>query len=106
MSSFEPITADLARSIADAVSGVNGVAELHGGPHGEVATLFPGQRVRGVRVVDERLQVHVVADLSAVPEGHTLHEVSESVRRAAGSLTHLPVDIFVADAIASSPQTA
>jgi hypothetical protein len=53
---------DLAASIADAVTAVPGVAGLTGGPAVEVATLFAGGKVVGLRVADDEVEIHIVAD--------------------------------------------
>lgn len=53
---FEPV-----EGLAAAVQGCAGVASLSAGTFGEVATYLPGRRVRGVRLTDETVEVHVVA---------------------------------------------
>ncbi len=53
---FEPV-----EGLAVAVLNCAGVAALSGGTFGEVATYLPGRRVRGVRVTDETVEIHVVA---------------------------------------------
>jgi hypothetical protein len=68
---------DLARTVADAVLDVPGVAGLTGGPGVEVATLFAGGKVVGLRIGDGAVDVHLVAD--RIP----LHQVAEDAAAAA-----------------------
>ena len=69
------------------------IAQLTGGPYGEVATYRPGRRILGVREAAGGVEVHVVAKW-----GTPLPEVAEVVRAAvtphAGGL---PVSVFVDD---------
>ena len=53
---------DLARSLADAVSAVPGVAALSAGPGVEVATFFSGGKVVGLHLGEEQVDIHVVLD--------------------------------------------
>jgi hypothetical protein len=71
-----------AERVAQAVERVPTVARLWGGSTGaEIATYLPGRRVRGVRVDDGTVEIHVVARWPAV-----LPEVGEAVRAAAAPL--------------------
>jgi hypothetical protein len=71
-----------AERVAAAVEKVPSVARLSSGSTGaEIATYLPGRRVRGVRVDEETVEVHVVARWPAV-----LPEVGDAVRSAAGPL--------------------
>jgi len=71
-----------AERVAQAVERVPTVARLSAGSTGaEVATYLPGRRVRGVRVDDGTVEVHVVARWPAV-----LPEVGDAVRSAAAPL--------------------
>jgi NADH dehydrogenase FAD-containing subunit len=71
-----------AERVAQAVERVPTVARLSAGSMGaEVATYLPGRRVRGVRVDDGTVEVHVVARWPAV-----LPEVGDAVRSAAAPL--------------------
>ena len=71
-----------AERVASAVERVPTVARLSAGSTGaEVATYLPGRRVRGVRVGDGTVEVHVVARWPAV-----LPEVGAAVRAAAAPL--------------------
>jgi hypothetical protein len=46
-------------AVAAAVRSCPAVDDLDGGPLGGVATYLPGRRVPGIRVVDDRIEVHV-----------------------------------------------
>ena len=71
-----------AERVASVVERVPTVARLSAGSTGaEVATYLPGRRVRGVRVGDGTVEVHVVARWPAV-----LPEVGAAVRAAAAPL--------------------
>lgn len=59
---------DLARSVADAVLEVPGVARLSPGSSVEVATLFAGGKVVGLRLSGEVVEVHIVADRVPLPQ--------------------------------------
>jgi hypothetical protein len=48
-------------AVVAAVQRCPSVSGLSAGPVGVVATYLPGRRVPGVRVVDDRIEVHVVA---------------------------------------------
>lgn len=87
---------DLAISVADAVLTVPGVAALHPGFGVEVATLFSGGKVVGVRLSGETVQIYLTAD--RVP----LRPVAEEAATAAGRVLAAagdprPVEIVVAD---------
>jgi len=58
---------DLAQAVADAVTAVPGVARLTGGPGVEVATLFSGGKVVGLRLSSDPVEVHIVADRMPLP---------------------------------------
>jgi uncharacterized alkaline shock family protein YloU len=84
---------DLADDIAAVVCAVPGVTGLHPGMFGEVATYLPGRRVRGVRVTDAGVDVHVVVDASA-----RLRATAAAVRAAVGTvLPAAAVNVTVED---------
>ncbi|WP_024796156.1 hypothetical protein [Tomitella biformata] len=60
-----------------AVLAVGGVAALHGGVHGTIATYLPGRRIRGLRVEDGEAHVHLT-----LYEGTDLIAVADAVRLA------------------------
>lgn len=92
-----PLTAGGATAdrIADAVLGCPGVAALHGGRFGEIATYLPRRRVAGVRVHQETntTEVHVVGRYpSPVPE--IARQVRTALRPLVGDAR---VDVVVGD---------
>lgn len=81
---------DAAR-IAAAVLAVPGVAGLHGGRFGEIATLDPPRRIKGVRVRDEDVTIAVTAHFPMVAA-----DLAAAVRAAAG-VTGRAVHVILAD---------
>ncbi|OFK60539.1 MULTISPECIES: hypothetical protein [unclassified Corynebacterium] len=75
------LTLPIATSIAAAVTDLRGVAKLSPGRFGEVALLFPGERVHGIRRPnpqdDTHLELHIVVDVSA---GVPLAELGDVTR--------------------------
>jgi len=55
-----------ADAIAAAALACQGVVSLHGGPLGDVAAYLPGRTVSGVRLAEDRVEVHVVARYGTV----------------------------------------
>jgi hypothetical protein len=89
---------------ADTVAGiartVAGVAGLHPGMFGEVATYLPGRRVTGVRISDDRIDVHI-----SVLRDAAVRETAAAVRAAvAAAVPGRPVDVTVEDIVAHPPQ--
>ena len=83
-----------AEVIAEAVLSVAGVAGLHGGTYGQVATYYPGKSVTGVRVRDGSTDVHVVAVWGvAVPE------IADRIRARLQPLLADQVNITVEDVV-------
>jgi hypothetical protein len=69
------------------------VARLSEGAVAEVASYLPGRRVPGVRVVDDTVEVHIVARW-----GRPLPEVGEAVAAAVTPVAAgRPVRVFVED---------
>ncbi|MDO5032358.1 hypothetical protein [Corynebacterium sp.] len=96
-----------AHAIVEAVSALPGVASLYGGRFGEVAALYPGERVAGISRPnvrdDSHLSVHIVVDVDAdIP----LYELAESVRGAVATAWPAVriIDVTLADATSSSAQ--
>jgi len=83
---------DRSEIIVAAVLAVPGVARMHGGMFGEVATYLPGRRVRGVQLHEDSAAVHVVLDWG-VDIGFT----ADLVRSAVQQLVATPVDVTVED---------
>ncbi len=90
----------MAERAAAAALAVPGVAGLHGGEFGTVATYLPGRRVTGIRIDDDTCAVHVTvrypADLFATAEG---------IRAAVRAVVAVPVDVTIED-LADSPDGA
>ncbi|MFF0815757.1 hypothetical protein ACFYVR_11485 [Rhodococcus sp. NPDC003318] len=81
-----------AERVAERVLSVPGVAELHGGMFGEVATYLPGRRLTGVALTDTGCAVHIVV---AYP--NNVVDVAERVHRAVAPLIGVPVTVTVED---------
>ncbi|MFP5071874.1 hypothetical protein ACLFMI_19700 [Pseudonocardia nantongensis] len=86
--------------VAAAVLGCPGVAALHGGPFGEIATYLPGRRVAGIRVHPDdtagtitAVEVHVIGRFPA-----SVVEIARQVRSALHPVVGAaPVDVVVGD---------
>lgn len=80
-------------AVASRVAGCRSVARLTTGRLPEVATYLPGRRIPGVRLVDGRIEIHVVACW-----GVPVPELAAEVRRAAApAAAGLAVDVHVDD---------
>ncbi len=90
----------LADAVAAAAGGVAGVAGLHGGAFGEVATYLPGRRVTGVRLRDQVAEVHVVITWGSHPL-----TVARQVQAAVAPLVGTPVHVTVQDIVDAAPAT-
>lgn len=87
-----------AERIAAAVTAVEGVADLHAGMFGEVATYLPGRRVSGVRIAADRVDVHVSLVL-----GVPVRPTATAIQRAVAELIQLPVDVTIEDLVPVTP---
>lgn len=91
---------------ADTVAGiaraVPGVADLHPGMFGEVATYLPGRRVAGVRIEADRAEVHITV-FDDVPVRATAAAVRAAVSAA---LPDHAVDVTVEDLASPVPTTS
>lgn len=88
---------EVAERVAAAVGAVSGVAELHGGTYGDIATYLPGRRLAGVRVgrAGEPVEVAFVVALD-----RPIPAVVADVRRAVAAVCGgRPVDVTVADVV-------
>lgn len=86
--------AALAHAVAAAAVAVPGVARLSGGAGIEVATLYPGGKVTGVRVSEHGVSVHIVVDRLPLPP--LIGKVRAATREALTSLgAEHPVDVVV-----------
>ncbi|MGL5930361.1 MAG: hypothetical protein ACRCY8_15630 [Dermatophilaceae bacterium] len=91
-------TADLADRVAEAVLAVPGVAGLHGGAFGEVATYLPARRVTGIRLNDDQAGIHVT-----VGYGAPVHDVAARIRAAVAPLVAVPVTVRIEDVVPVPP---
>lgn len=87
-----PPQADLADRVAAAVLALPGVAGLHTGIFGEVATYLPGRRVEGVRLRPDRAEVHLV-----LAWGAPVEVTAAAVRRVAAAVAGTVVDVSIED---------
>ncbi len=78
--------------VAERTLAVPGVAALHGGQFGEVATYLPGRRVHGVALTDTECSVHIVV---AYP--NNVCDVARSVHLTVAPLLPVPVTVTVED---------
>lgn len=103
---------ELADRLAELTRAVPGVADLHGGVFGEVATYLPGRKVAGVRVEDDHVEIHVSV-LYDQPVRATAEAVAARLEPVAGRPVHvtvddvlLPSEVAREDDPASRPDTA
>lgn len=82
---------ELADRLASLTRAVPGVADLHGGVFGEVATYLPGRKVAGVRVEDDHVEIHVSV-LYDEPVRATAEAVAARLEPVAGRPVHVTVD--------------
>ncbi len=94
-----------ATALADAVCALEGVHHLYPGHYGEIALLFPGHKIAGIKAYspqdDSHLQVYVVVDTSAQPN---LAQLGESIRTTALHLIPRPQRVDVIFSSAVSPR--
>ncbi|MGW4422094.1 hypothetical protein [Streptosporangium sp. NPDC004631] len=82
---------ELAHEIADAVRRCPGVADLSGGPFGAVATYLPGEKISGVALRDDEVEISIV-----VQPGRPLPEIADEVRTALAPLVgDRPVNVHI-----------
>ncbi|GAA3114687.1 hypothetical protein [Streptosporangium carneum] len=82
---------ELAHEIAEVVRRCPDVADLSGGPFGTVATYLPGERVSGVALREDEVEVSVV-----VQPGRPLPEIADEVRAAVAPLVgDRPVNVHI-----------
>ncbi len=83
------------QALAAAVALCPDVAGLSGGSFGEVATYLPGRSVTGVRLLEDSIEVHVIARL-----GTPLPSVAAQVRIACAPFAHgRHVDVTIDDVV-------
>ncbi len=89
-----PAGAELADQIVVAVTSVPGVAAMHSGRFGEVATYLPGRRVAGVRIRSDLVEVHVT-----LTWGTDLRSTADAVRAAAEPVAGRAVHVVIQDVL-------
>ena len=66
---YTPVSREVAEGVRDAAVAVDGVAALHGGRVGEIATYLPNTRIEGLKAIsrDGRtgFEVHFVFDVAS-----------------------------------------
>ncbi|WP_344917933.1 hypothetical protein [Streptosporangium oxazolinicum] len=83
--------AGLAHRIADVVLRCPDVVDLSGGPFGTVATYLPGERLPGIALRENEVEVSVVARL-----GRPLPEIADEVRTAIAPMVgDRPVNVHI-----------
>jgi len=89
---------DIARSVADAVLAVPGVAGLSPGTGVEVSTQFSGGKVIGVRLTGEEVAVHITADWMPLPP--IASEVAAAAARVLAAVgDNRPVSVVIDDVV-------
>jgi len=91
--------AETADAVAALVLAIPGVAGLHPGRFGEVATYLPGRRVTGVKLSDDRVEVHVVVEFDA-----PIRAVASQIQTLVGAAVPAPVEVFIEDLAPASPR--
>lgn len=89
----------VADQVVAAVSQVPGVARMHAGMFGEVATYLPGRRVEGVQLRDDVANVHVV-----VRWGVPIPGTVDAIRTALRLVVDKPVNVTIED-VEAQPDT-
>lgn len=83
----------LAHAIAERVRNCPGVAALSGGPYGTVATYLPGERLHGVAVRDDEVEIAIIAR-----GGRPVYITADEVRAAIAPLVGgRPVNVAIDD---------
>ncbi|MDO4927879.1 MAG: Asp23/Gls24 family envelope stress response protein [Corynebacterium sp.] len=92
----QPAAAQLEQALLE----IPGISGLHSGRFGEVALLYANSRIPGIRIDDDCLEVHVIAEF-----GVDYQELANSVREVVHAQDEVPghvqVDVFIADLVES-----
>ena len=97
---YTPVSREVAEGVRDAAVAVDGVAALHGGRVGEIATYLPNTRIEGLKAISRvcrtGFEVHFVFDVAS---GRKVQDVAEDVRAAVlGASDAEFVDVVAGDA--------
>ena len=82
-------------ALARRVLACTGVVAMHGGFSGEAATYLPGRRVVGVRILPDRVEVHVVSRWP-IPAGEVAAQIWAATAQA---VQGRPVDVVISDVL-------
>ncbi len=88
----QPAPVDLSDRLVAAVTSVEGVASMHAGMFGEVATYLPGRKVIGVQIRPDVTNVDVVLHW-----GVSIPATAERVRGVVQKMVDTPVRVTVQD---------
>lgn len=92
----QPAAAQLEQALLEIPS----ISELHSGRFGEIALLYANSRIPGIRINNECLEVHVIAEF-----GVNYQELATSVREVVHAQDEVPedtrVDVYIADLVES-----
>lgn len=95
-----PVAPDAA-TLAAAVRACPSVVELSGGAMAEFATYLPGERVVGIRLADDSVDVHVVVRWSVRSLPEAAEEIRSGLLALVGGRT---INVFIEDvAMEESP---
>lgn len=87
---------EVAEQLAQTIQEIPGVAGLHSGRFGEIAQLYPGSRVAGLRTTDQGLEIHIIAAF-----GVQYQDLAQTIREAAYATGEIPsgatVDVYISD---------
>ncbi len=86
--------AELADQVVAAVTAVPGVAAMHSGLYGEVATHLPHRRVTGVQLRADLVEVHVV-----LLWGVDVLRTADAVRDTTTGIVDRPVHVVIEDVL-------
>lgn len=87
-----PVVAEPVEAVAAAVREVPGVVALSAGPFGDVGTYLFGRKLAGVRRLQGRWEIAVVARF-----GTDLHVLARHIRLRVTPLVDTPVDVRIVD---------
>lgn len=87
-----------ADDVRDACLAVEGVAAMSGGVLGEVGTYLPGRRVMGVRLHDDRAEVHI-----ALHDHSPVRQTADAVAQALEQMLSIPVIVWVDELLPAQP---
>lgn len=87
------LSREQAQALVEQILSIPGIAAMHDGQFGEVALLYPGARVPGLRHAGDGLEVHVVVKHGA----GDLVQLADVVRSVSHAATKLGTDVVIGD---------